>query len=63
MANIDEHLQLNNEQDPADPLVVQPQQDIPPQVAQPRVRRTHKDDFISSLLSKLSLREKLSRNK
>jgi hypothetical protein len=38
-------------------------QDIPQQVAQPRVRRTHKDDFISSLLSKLSLREKLSKNK
>jgi hypothetical protein len=32
-------------------------------VVQPRVRRTHKDDFISSLLSKLSLREKLSKNK
>ena len=31
--------------------------------AQPRIRRTHKDDFISSLLSKLSLREKLSKNK
>lgn len=39
------------------------QQDLPPQDAQPRVRRTHKDDIISSLLSKLSLREKLSKNK
>ena len=36
-----------------------PQQDVP----QPRARRTHKDEFISSLLSKLSLREKLSKNK
>jgi hypothetical protein len=39
--------------------------DAPPILPQqlPRVRRTHKDDFISSLLSKLSLRDKLSRNK
>jgi hypothetical protein len=37
--------------------------DIPPQAAQPRARRTHKDDLISSLLSKLSFREKLSKNK
>ena len=29
----------------------------------PRVRRTHKDNFISSLLSKLQLREKLVKNK
>ena len=29
----------------------------------PRVRRTHKDDFISSLLGKLQLREKLVKNK
>jgi hypothetical protein len=28
-----------------------------------RLRRTHKDDLISSLLSKLSLREKLATNK
>src|ERR1700679_441779 len=33
------------------------------EVQHPRVRRTHKDDFISSLLSKLSLRETLSKNK
>ena len=33
-------------------------QDLPP-----RARRTHKDAFISSLLSKLSLRDKLSKNK
>ena len=38
-------------------------QDIPPQAAQPRARRTHKDDIISSLLSKLSFREKLFQNK
>ena len=39
--------------------------DDPPVLPQqfPRLRRTHKDDFISSLLSKLSLREKLSKNK
>ena len=44
---------------------VQHQQELPPHVDLPqaRVRRTHKDDFISSLLSKLSLREKLSKNK
>jgi hypothetical protein len=42
----------------------QPENDqIPPQIPQPRIRRTHKDDFISSLLSKLSLREKLFKNK
>jgi len=29
----------------------------------PRARRTHRDDFISSLLSKLQLREKLVKNK
>ena len=39
------------------------QQDLDMQPPQPRARRTHKDDFISSLLSKLSLREKLSKNK
>lgn len=48
---------------------VQPQNPNPENVQnqdlgqQLRVRRTHKDDFISSLLSKLSLREKLSKNK
>jgi hypothetical protein len=36
-------------------------QNNPPPV--PAVRRTHKDDYISSLLSKLSLRDKLSKNK
>ena len=49
---------------PVDPPA-QHQQVLPPQEQhdQPRVRRTHKDDLISSLLSKLSLREKLSKNK
>ena len=41
----------------------QDMQEPSPQVAQPRARRTHKDDLISSLLSKLSLRDKLSKNK
>ena len=41
---------------------VQPE-DIHMQDPAQRVRRTHKDVFISSLLSKLSLREKLSKNK
>jgi hypothetical protein len=61
MANIDDNPadQPPQAQIPA----VQPQQDIPPQGAQPRAHRTHKDDFISSLLSKLSLREKLVKNK
>jgi hypothetical protein len=70
MANIEENLADQPENGQVLPVLpdVQPQQnfdmqDIPQQVAQPRVRRTHKDDFISSLLSKLSLRDKLSRNK
>ncbi|KAF8806492.1 hypothetical protein BYT27DRAFT_7101578, partial [Phlegmacium glaucopus] len=55
---------------PADPLPQDPQDQvphdnnlIPPLLIQPRVRRTHKDDLISSLLSKLQLREKLVKNK
>ena len=77
MANIDENQidqpdNLNAQQIPQIPqnLAVVGQnvngQDVPPQIPQgpqPCVRCTHKDDFISSLLSKLSLREKLSRNK
>ena len=59
---------------PADQLIVdteapraenpalQLQQDFPPQDV-PRVRRTHKDDIILLLLSKLSLHENLSKNK
>lgn len=51
---------------PAQPPVNQdpPPQD-PPQAPQtpPRVHKTHKDDFISSLLRKLQLREKLVKNK
>jgi hypothetical protein len=43
--------------------VIQHQQDPPLQDAPPRVRRTHKDNIISLLPSKLSLREKLSKNK
>jgi hypothetical protein len=39
------------------------QENMQDQAVQPRVRCTHKDDLISSLLSKLSLREKLSKNK
>ena len=43
---------------------VQHQQDFPPhEDQQPRARRTHKNDIISLLLSKLPLREKLSKNK
>src|SRR5277367_1072366 len=40
----------------------QPLQD-PQQIQIVRLRRTHKDELISSFLSKLSLREKLSMNK
>ena len=56
---------LPNNDLPDDVPAVQPQpQDLNIQdPAQPRAHRTHKDDFISSLLSKLSLREKLSKNK
>ena len=53
---------LNQDQDVPVPNQVQPAQVQPAQV-QPRVRRTHKDDFISSFLSKLQLREKLVKNK
>ena len=53
--------------DQPDNLAQQPQNPIPEvnvqNQQQPRVRRTHKNDFISSLLSKLSLHEKLSKNK
>ena len=42
---------------------IAPQAPVDPVVQQQRVRRTHKDDLISSLLSKLSLCEKLSKNK
>ena len=43
---------------------VQPPNNVAPQrLGNPHVRRTHKDDLISSILSKLSLREKLSTNK
>ena len=68
MANIDDIADDQPIIPQAQVPAVQPQQDldmqdIPPPLAQPRVRRTHKDDFISSLLSKLSLREKLSKNK
>ena len=72
MAGIDEnppdqphHAQHHD--DPAGHLQVQDQhilmQNLPPPEQQPRARRTHRDDLISSLLSKLSLREKLSKNK
>jgi hypothetical protein len=43
---------------PAQPV----NQDLPPQDP-PRVRKTHKDDFISSLLGKLQLRERLVKNR
>jgi hypothetical protein len=46
---------------------VQPvNQDFPPQIPPqipPRARKTHKDDFISSLLGKLQLRERLVKNR
>ena len=52
---------------PQDLAVPQNQQPLNDEVQQRpgdnRVRRTHKDDVISSFLSKLSLREKLSTNK
>jgi hypothetical protein len=49
-------------QNPADQQI-QENNNLGAVAGHPRVRRTHKDDFISSLLSKLSLREKLSKNK
>lgn len=51
-----------NAQVPMDPPVQVHDIQYPAQ-PQARARRTHKNDFISSLLSKLSLREKLSKNK
>ena len=64
----DHDLHADLPMDPAGPEVpalpaVQQQPDLLPHEDQPRVRRTHKDEFISSLLSKLSLRDKLSKNK
>src|ERR1700678_755122 len=47
-----------------DPVPIhQQQQENPQQPIQPRIHRTHKDDFISTLLGKLQLREKLVKNK
>ena len=71
MVEIEPDQGIQHENAQADPqAVVVPQVVVVPQApdaniqpAQPRVRRTHEDDFISSLLSKLSLREKLSKNK
>ncbi|KAF8802614.1 hypothetical protein BYT27DRAFT_7111984, partial [Phlegmacium glaucopus] len=53
---------------PADPVFPEDQAlnndiPIPVQHIQPRIRRTHKDEVLLSLLSKLQLREKLVRNK
>ena len=68
-ADHDLHADLHmNPAGPAVPEVpalpaAQQQQVLLPREDLPRVRRTHKDEFISSLLSKLSLREKLSKNK
>lgn len=64
MVGIEEN--LNHQPDNINPqglVIPDQQQDLDMQPPQPRARRTHKDDFISSLLSKLSLREKLSKNK
>jgi hypothetical protein len=55
-------------------LLPEPQPQVPPQflpqfqpqnqlIPQPRVRRTHKDDFITALFGKLDLRKRLERNK
>ena len=45
------------------PPVQLPVQPLPDQQNFVRIRRTHKDELISSLISKLSLREKLATNK
>ena len=68
MAGIEEPVdQLDNVQPQAQiPIPAAQNNNIPDpllQATQPRARRTYKDDLISSLLSKLSLREKLSKNK
>ena len=73
MVGIDGVVPLDHPEDlnaePQAPLLVvpqaaaQPDQFFPPQEAPPRARRTHKDVFISSLLSKLSLRDRLLKNK
>src|SRR5271155_1599581 len=57
---------LNEEQDQQPQQQDQPQQlqlAHFPQQENARIHRTHKDDIISSLIRKLSLREKLSMNK
>ena len=59
MVNLDQEQQQQQNQDPQPQQVQQAQV----QVQLPRVHRTHKDEHISSILSKLSLREKLSTNR
>jgi hypothetical protein len=55
-----QHVQDPMQQDHVAPILDQEQ---PHHMIQPHIRRTHKDDFISSLLSKLQLHEKLVKNK
>ena len=50
---------VQQDQQPEQP----PNNEAQQQPANTRARRTHKDDLISSFLSKLSLRDKLSMNK
>jgi hypothetical protein len=55
-----QHIQDPMQQDHAAPI---PDQIQHPQIIQPRIRCTHKDEFILSLLSKLQLCEKFIKNK
>ena len=62
MVGIEEN--LNHQPDninPQDLVIPDQQQDLDMQPPQPRARRTHKDDFISSLLSKLSLHKNVQK--
>ena len=64
MANLDDNVVDPEIPQAQVPIVPQDQvQNVPPLVVPARVHRTHKDEFILSLLSKLSLREKLAKNK
>src|SRR5271168_2434321 len=60
---LDQPAAVNVHVDPAALVQNQQVQKFPLHEDLPRARRTHKDVFISSLLSKLSLCEKLSKNK
>ena len=63
MAGIEEPVDQPDNVQPQAQILIPAVQDNNIPAAQPRAHRTHKDDLILSLLSKLSLHEKFSKNK